>query len=155
MSAPPRQSQQSGMSVNDGSTNTNYTNNNGYIINVDGGGTLNNLQISNNNSYQHQVNELATGGGGIDKKCPDANDCVAQTTLGVTHSGKDERGALYIPNDLIPPDPNMITLDHAKKYFDEYYRVFVKDTDVRYLFDNDKGYCLEYNDSHGKKSITF
>jgi len=121
------------------------------MINVNGGGTINNLQITNNNSHQHRVNEPATGGEGIDEKCLDANDCVAQTTLGVTHSGKDEHGALYIPNDLIPPDPNMITLDHAKKYFDEYYRVFAKDTDVRYLFDNDKGFCLEYNDSHGEK----
>ena len=151
MSAPPRQSQQSGMSVNDGSTKTNYTNNNGSMINVNGGGTINNLQITNNNSHQHRVNEPATGGEGIDEKCLDANDCVAQTTLGVTHSGKDEHGALYIPHDLIPPEPNMITLDHAKKYFDEYYRVFAKDTDVRYLFDNDKGFCLEYNDSHGEK----
>ena len=151
MSAPPRQSQQSGMSVNDGSTKTNYTNNNGSMINVNGGGTINNLQITNNNSHQHPVNEPATGGGGIDEKCLDANDCVAQTTLGVTHSGKDEHGALYIPHDLIPPEPNMITLDHAKKYFDEYYRVFAKDTDVRNLFDNDKGFCLEYNDSHGEK----
>ena len=46
------------------------------MFNVNGGGTLNNLQITNNNSYQHPVNEPATGGGGIDEKCSDANDGV-------------------------------------------------------------------------------
>ena len=67
MSAPPHQSQQSGTPVNDRSTNTNYTNSNEYIVNVNGGGTLNNIQITSNNSYQHPVNEPATGLGGVDE----------------------------------------------------------------------------------------
>ena len=60
------------------------------------------------------------------------SDCRSktQTTPRVTHSGKDEHGALYIPDDLIPLDPKKITLDHAKKYFDEYYEDFATDTDV-------------------------
>jgi len=129
MSAPPHQSQQSGPPCNDGSTNTNYnhTNNNGCMFNVNGVGTLNNQQITSNNSYQQPVNEPATTRGGIGEKWPDANDDVAasdcrrktQTTPRVTHSGKDEHGALYIPDDLIPLNPKRITLDHAKKYFDE------------------------------------
>ena len=129
------------------------------MINVNGGGTLNNLQITSNNSYQQPVNEPAAARGGIGEKYPDANDDVAasdcrrktQTTPRVTHSGKDEHGALYIPDELIPLDPKKITLDHAKKYFDEYYKVFATDTDVRCLFDTNKGYVLDYNVSHGEK----
>ena len=67
------QSQQSGTPVNNGSTNTNYTSNNGCMLIVNGG-TLNNVQITN--SYHHPVNEVATGGSGVDDKCPDANDGI-------------------------------------------------------------------------------
>ena len=144
MSAPPHQSQQSGMHYN-------LTQSGGCTINVNG---------TNNISYQQPVNEpAATARGGIGEKFPDANDDVAasdcrsktQTTPRVIHSGKDEHGALYIPHDLIPLDPKNITLDHAKKYFDEYYKVFATDTDVRCLFDTNKGYVLDYNVSHGEK----
>ena len=157
MSAPPHQSQQSGPHYN-------HTNTNGCMFNVSGVGTLNNLQIMSNNSHQQPVNEpAATARGGIGEKFPDANDDVAasdcrsktQTTPRVIPSGKDEHGALYIPHDLIPLDPKNITLDHAKKYFDEYYKVFATDTDVRCLFDTNKGYVLDYNVSHGENSSTF
>ena len=77
MSAPPHQSQQSGPPFNDGSTNTNYTNNNGCMFNLNGGGILNNLQITSNNSYQHPVNEPTTDGESVGEKWPDANDGVA------------------------------------------------------------------------------
>ena len=144
MSAPPHQSQQSGLHYN-------LTHNDKCTINVNG---------TNNISYQQPVNEpAATARGGIGEKFPDANDDVAasdcrskiQTTPSVIHSGKDEHGALYIPHDLIPLDPKNITLDHAKKYFDEYYKVFATDTDVRCLFDTNKGFVLDYNVSHGEK----
>ena len=52
---------------------------------------------------------------------------------------------------LFPSILKNITLDHAKKYSDEYYKVFATDTDVRCLFDNNKGYVLDYNVSHGEK----
>ena len=47
------------------------------MFNVNGVGTLNNHQITSNNSYQQPVNELATARGGIGEKWPDANDDVA------------------------------------------------------------------------------
>ena len=59
MSAPPHQSQQSGPHYN-------HTNTNGCMFNLNGGRTLNNLQITSNNSYQQPVNEpAATARGGI------------------------------------------------------------------------------------------
>ena len=97
MSAPPHQSQQSGPHYN-------HTNTNGCMFNLNGGGTLNNLQIMSNNSHQQPVNEpAATARGGIGEKIPDANNDVAasdcrsktQTTPRVTHSGKDEHGSHF------------------------------------------------------------
>ena len=61
MSAPPHQSQQSGMHYN-------LTQSGMCTINVNG---------TNNISYQQPVNEPAAVRGGIGEKCPDANDDVA------------------------------------------------------------------------------
>ena len=156
MSDTPHQSQQSGTPVNDRSTNTIYTSHNGCMVNVNGT-TLSNVQQSD--SYPKQNNKPATGGGGVDGKCLNKEDHVAasdgrgeiQTTPRATHAGKDEHGALYIPHDLIPLDPGDITLDHVEEYFQDYYRYFAIDSDVRKSFDDNKGYHLDYNELHGEK----
>ena len=59
------------------------------MSNVNGVGTLNNQQITSNNSYQQPVNEpVATARGGIGKKYPDANDDVAASDYWRVNSDK-------------------------------------------------------------------
>ena len=163
MSGTPHQNQEGGAAPHYNLHYGNITIHNGGTVH---GGTLSKVEITN--SCQKPNNKQATGGGGVDGKCLDKNDGVAasdgrsgvaasdgrgeiQTTTRATHTGKDDHGALYIPHDLIPNDLSEIALKHVGKYFQDYYRYFATDPDVRKSFDENKGYHLDYNDIHGEK----
>ena len=163
MSGTPNQNQKVG-------TAQNYNLHCGNL-NFINGGTIHggiNSKVEITNSSQKQNDKQATGGGGVDGKCLDKNDGVAasdgrsgvaasdgrggiQTTTRATHTGKDDHGALYIPPDLIPVDVKDITLTHVESYFQDYYRYFATDPDVRKSFDENKGYHLDYSATHGEK----
>ena len=163
MSGTPHQNQEGGAAPNFNLHYGNITIHNGGTVH---GGTLSKVEITN--SCQKPNNKQATGGGGVDGKCLDKNDGVAasdgrsgvaasdgrgeiQTTTRATHTGKDDHGALYIPHDLIPVNVSEITLKHVEPYFQDYYRYFATDPDVRKSFDENKGYHLDYNVIHGEK----